>query len=138
MRISIIIPVYNVAPYLRKCGSSVLQQTHNDLEIILVDDGAMDGSSELCEQLATEDTRIKAVHQTNQGLSEARNTGIHHATGDYLAFLDGDDEYLIPDGLQQLVAIAEQNKPDIILFQAVDVYPNHQITRPEYDVPWIA
>ena len=135
---SIILPVYNVAPYLRKWVSSVLQQTHNDLEVILVDDGAMDGSGELCEQLASEDTRIKAVHQTNQGLSAARNTGIHHATGDYLAFLDGDDEYLIPDGLQQLAAIAEQNKPDIILFQAVDVYPNHQITRPEYEVQWIA
>lgn len=138
MRISIIIPVYNVAPYLKTCVSSVLQQTHKDLELILVDDGSTDGSGELCETLANEDKRIRVVHQSNQGLSAARNTGINHATGDYLAFLDGDDEYIIKDGLQQLASIAEQNLPDVILFQAVDVYPAKQTTRPAYDTKWIA
>lgn len=138
MQISIIIPVYNVAPYLKTCVASVLQQTHKDLELILVDDGSTDGSEELCEKLANGDKRIRVVHQSNQGLSAARNTGINHATGDYLAFLDGDDEYIIKDGLQQLASIAEQNLPDVILFQAVDVYPTKQTTRPAYDTKWIA
>lgn len=138
MRISIIIPVYNVAPYLKTCVSSVQKQTYNDLEIILVDDGSTDGSGELCEQLANGDKRIRVVHQSNQGLSAARNTGINHATGDYLAFLDGDDEYIIKDGLQQLAIVAEKDLPDVILFQAVDVYPAKQTTRPAYDTKWIA
>ena len=74
MKVSVIIPVYNVKPYLERCVSSVLMQTYKKLEVILVDDGSTDGSGDLCEELATADERIIVIHQENQGLSGARNT----------------------------------------------------------------
>lgn len=89
--ISIIVPVYNVFPYLRKCVKSLTDQTYKRIEIILVDDGSADGSGELCDRLAKEDERIRVIHQKNAGLSEARNTGIEFAEGDYLCFVDSDD-----------------------------------------------
>ena len=81
MKVSVVIPVYNVKPYLERCVNSVLRQTYKDLEIILVDDGSTDGSGELCNDMATRDQRICVIHQENQGLSGARNTGIQQATG---------------------------------------------------------
>lgn len=137
MLVSIIIPVYNVAKYLCDCVQSVQCQTYKEIEIILVDDGSTDDSGLICERLATESEHIKVVHQTNQGLSAARNTGINHATGEYLAFLDGDDEYLLADGLQRLVWKAEETHADVILFQGVDVYPNRQGVRQPYDINYI-
>ena len=89
--ISVIIPVYNVKPYLRMCADSVFSQTFRNLEIIFVDDGSTDGSGELCDELAAEDTRVRVIHQENGGLSAARNTGIDASTGAYLYFLDSDD-----------------------------------------------
>ena len=91
MLVSIIIPVYNVAPYLRETLDSVVNQTYKDLEIIIVDDGSNDGSSAICEEYASADKRIKLIHQSNKGLSGARNTGLEHATGDYVSFIDSDD-----------------------------------------------
>lgn len=140
MKISVIIPVYNVAAYLQACVQSLLAQSHQDLEIILVDDGSTDNSGALCDSLAAQDPRVRAVHQANQGLSGARNTGLRHATGDYLAFLDGDDVYLLTDGLAQLVqALQQAAKPiDMLLFQCVDVYPTYQATRKAYDLDYLA
>ena len=89
--ISVIIPVYNVKPYLRMCADSVFSQTFRNLEIIFVDDGSTDGSGELCDELAAEDPRVRVIHQENGGLSAARNTGIDASTGAYLYFLDSDD-----------------------------------------------
>ena len=89
--ISVIIPVYQVAPYIKRCIESVINQTYQNLEIILVDDGSTDGSGELCDRYAKRDNRIKAVHQENKGLSEARNRGLDIAEGDYLGFIDSDD-----------------------------------------------
>ena len=89
--ISVIIPVYNVKPYLRMCADSVFSQTFRNLEIIFVDDGSTDGSGELCDELAAEDSRVRVIHQANGGLSAARNTGIDASTGAYLYFLDSDD-----------------------------------------------
>lgn len=94
-RVSIIIPVYNAAPYLEKCLRSVINQTYRDLEILAIDDGSTDGSAELLDALAAEDSRIRIVHQTNQGVSAARNRGLDLATGRYLTFVDGDD-YIHP------------------------------------------
>ena len=92
MSISVIVPVYNTKPYLRKCIDSILAQTYKDIEIILVDDGSCDGSETVCDEYAEKyPTRVKAVHQQNGGSSRARNTGIESATGDYLAFVDSDD-----------------------------------------------
>lgn len=89
--ISVIIPVYNVKSYLRKCADSVFAQTFRNLEIILIDDGSTDGSGELCDQLAEEDARVRVIHKENRGPAEARNVGIRASTGDYLYFLDSDD-----------------------------------------------
>ena len=93
MKFSIIIPVYNVINYLPKCMSSVLCQSFNGYEIILVDDGSTDGSGKLCDQYAEKDNRIKVIHQENQGLSAARNAGIQIATGEFFLLLDSDDFY---------------------------------------------
>lgn len=89
--ISIIVPVYNVYLYLEKCVKSLTGQTYQETEILLIDDGSVDGSGSLCDRLAETDERIRVVHQDNQGLSEARNTGIRCAKGDYLCFVDSDD-----------------------------------------------
>ncbi len=89
--ISVIIPVYNVKPYLRMCADSVFAQTFRNLEIIFVDDGSTDGSGEICDELAAEDSRVRVIHQENGGLSAARNTGIDTSRGAFLYFLDSDD-----------------------------------------------
>ncbi|MFR2741643.1 MAG: glycosyltransferase family 2 protein [Streptococcus agalactiae] len=88
-KISIIIPVYNVKKYLNDCIQSVINQTYNNLEIILIDDGSTDGS-EYCDEIA-KDSRIFVYHKTNGGLSEARNVGIKISTGKYITFIDSDD-----------------------------------------------
>lgn len=138
MKLSIVIPVYNVKQYLPSCVQSVLAQTYQDLQVILVNDGSTDLSGVLCDQLAQQDSRIQVVHKLNGGLSDARNAGLRVATGEYIAFLDSDDVYLQNDGLELLMALAHAEQPDVLLFQAVDVYPNHQSARKEYDEAWIA
>lgn len=89
--ISIIVPVYNVEQYLKKCVESLINQTYKDIEIILVDDGSTDNSGNICEELSKTDARIKVIHKSNGGLSSARNAGIDVAKGKYLAFVDSDD-----------------------------------------------
>lgn len=138
MKLSIIIPVYNVEQYLQSCVQSVITQTYQDLQVILVNDGSTDSSGVLCDQLAQQDSRIQVVHKSNGGLSDARNAGFEVATGDYVAFLDSDDVYLLNDGLEQLMALAQAEQPDVLLFQAVDVYPHHQTVRKAYDVEYMA
>lgn len=138
MKLSIIIPVYNVEPYLHACVESVLAQTYQDLQIILVDDGSTDGSGELCDKLAQHDNRIQVIHKPNGGLSDARNAGLKVATGDYVAFLDSDDVYLLQDGIEQMINIVAKDQPDLLLFQCVDVYPNRHSVRKAYDVDYIA
>lgn len=89
--ISVIVPIYNVEKYLVPCVDSILDSTYRDIEVILVDDGATDGSGAICDEYATRDERIKVVHKVNGGLSDARNAGMKVATGDYILFVDGDD-----------------------------------------------
>lgn len=89
--LSVIVPVYNVAPYLRQCLDSIVGQTYENLEILLIDDGSTDESGAICDEYGKKDKRIRVVHQENQGLSGARNTGTALATGDYIAFVDSDD-----------------------------------------------
>ncbi len=91
MKISVIVPVYNVEPYLRKCLDSIVGQSYPDLEILLVDDGSNDNSVCICEEFTAKDERVVFIQQPNGGVSVARNTGITAATGEYLTFVDSDD-----------------------------------------------
>ena len=133
MKLSIIIPVYNVEQYLESCVKSVITQTYQDLQVILIDDGSIDSSGALCDQLAKQDTRIQVIHKPNGGLSDARNAGLKVATGDYVAFLDSDDVYLLQDGIEQMMHVVAKDKPDLLLFQCVDIYPVRQSVRRAYD-----
>jgi len=89
-KISIIVPVYKVEPYLRKCIDSILAQTFTDFELILVDDGSPDGCGKICDEYAKKDNRILVIHKSNGGLSSARNAGLEIAKGEYIGFVDSD------------------------------------------------
>lgn len=89
--ISVIVPVYNVEEYLHRCIDSILNQTYNNIEIILIDDGSTDNSGKICDEYALKDTRIKVIHKENGGLSNARNAGLNSMTGKYVTFIDSDD-----------------------------------------------
>lgn len=110
--VSVIIPVYNVKVYLERCVRSVMGQTYQQLEIVLVDDGSPDGCREICEKMAKEDARIKVYHKENGGLSDARNYGVQRSTGQYIAFIDSDD-YVAPEYIEYLVSMLERNDADI-------------------------
>ena len=116
--ISVIIPVYNVEKYLRECVDSVLHQTYQNFEIILVDDGSTDGSSDICDAYAAGDHRAKVIHQKNAGLSVARNNGLHAANGEYVYFLDSDD-WIEPDSLETLIMSAQESSAQAVFFDAV-------------------
>lgn len=89
--VSVIVPIYKIEPYLEKCVISIINQTYRNLEIILIDDGSPDGCGQMCDLYAFADNRVRVIHQENNGLSEARNSGIDIATGEYILFVDGDD-----------------------------------------------
>ena len=110
--ISVIVPVYNVAPYLRRCVQSLLRQTYSNLEILLMDDGSTDRSGVLCDELADTDSRIRVIHQSNGGLSHARNRGMDLAAGEYIAFLDSDD-WADPTWLETLHRLCITHKAQI-------------------------
>ena len=114
-KISVIVPIYKVEKYLSQCLDSIVNQTYSNLEIILVDDGSPDACGEICDYYAGQDKRIKVIHQENSGLSEARNTGIRQATGEYLLFVDSDD-WLLPDLCESAVKDMEIHKSDILVF----------------------
>lgn len=110
--ISIIIPVYNAEHFLERCLSSLLSQTYKNLEIILVNDGSTDNSANIINQFAKKDSRISPIHQNNQGVSTARNIGLKNANGDFIGFVDADDEVL-PEMYEVLLKNALENKADI-------------------------
>lgn len=115
MKLSVVIPVYNVAEYLSKCITSIVEQSYSDMEIILIDDGSTDGSLLICNEAATKDPRINVVSQKNAGVSVARNTGLKMATGDYITFVDSDD-WLESDMYERMIeAAASQNFPDLLM-----------------------
>ena len=110
--ISVIIPVYRVEPYLKRCVDSVLAQTYSNMEVILVDDGSPDECPGICDAYARQDERVTVIHQANAGLSGARNAGIDRAEGAYLAFVDSDD-YLAPDFLEKLYQACVETGSDM-------------------------
>ena len=124
-KFSIIIPVYNVEKYLKKCLDSVFNQTYKDYEVIVVNDGTKDNSMDIVK-----DYDVKVINQKNQGLSAARNAGVKKATGEYLIFLDSDD-YWEKDLLKEL-SKSLKNNPDLIRFQINEVYEDGKtISYPE-------
>lgn len=107
MKVSFILPVYKVEKYLSECVESILAQTYSDFEILLVDDGSPDNCPALCDEWAKKDSRIKALHKPNGGLSDARNYGLEHAQGDYVVFVDSDDFWVNKDCLQRLMNVVD-------------------------------
>jgi len=112
--ISIIIPAYNVAPYLQEAVESAVTQTYKNLEIILIDDGSTDGTGEICDEYSF-DHRITIIHQMHRGVSNARNVGLEHATGEYIAFLDADDAYH-PDFIKYMLDSIENADVSVCRF----------------------
>ncbi len=111
-KVSIIVPVYNVEEYLSRCVDSLLSQTHQDVEVILIDDASKDKSAQIIQEYASKDTRVKGFFQErNQGVSAARNRGLDEATGEWIAFCDGDDWYL-PDFVETMLKKAEEGNAD--------------------------
>lgn len=130
--ISVIVPVYKVEPYLDKCISSIVNQTYANLEIILVDDGSPDNCPAMCDAWAEKDGRIRVIHKTNGGLSDARNAGMAVATGELMTFVDSDD-WIAPDMYEHLYQCLAEDNSDIAVcgVQMVweDKTPSRMLTR---------
>lgn len=133
MKLSIVVPVYGVAKYLPKCVDSLLAQDISDYEIILVDDGSPDECPKICDQYAEQYFNIKVIHQSNAGLSAARNTGIAAAQGDYILFVDSDD-YLQPNTLGDILKQAERDNLDVLRFRYQNVRESGDAFAPYKDM----
>lgn len=120
IRISVIIPVYNVEKYLKDCIDSVVNQTLGNIEVLLVDDGSTDTSGDICDQYAKEHGFIKAFHKKNGGQGSARNFAIQYVSGEYIYFLDSDD-WIVENALERLYYESKKNELDLIAFSA-DVF----------------
>lgn len=121
-RFSIVIPVYNVEAYLKQCVDSVLSQTFEDYECILVDDGSTDSSGAICDEYKNTDNRIIVIHKPNGGLSSARNAGLDICTGEYVFFLDSDDYLNTDEALNEMALITETSAPDMIIIPFTKYY----------------
>lgn len=110
--ISVIVPIYKVEQYLDRCVQSIVEQTYENLEVILVDDGSPDNCPAMCDAWAAKDSRVKVIHKENGGLSDARNAGLAVATGAYIAFVDSDD-WIAPDFLEVLYEALKEKNADI-------------------------
>ena len=130
--ISIIIPVYNVEKYIRKCIDSVLSQTFTDIEVILVDDGSTDDSGKICDEYSRVDSRIKVIHKNNGGLSSARNAGIEIANGKYLGFVDSDD-YIANDMFEMLYFNIIKENADLSI---CGIFHCYESKKPVVNSPW--
>ena len=111
--VSIIIPVYNVEQHIKDTVKSVQEQTYKHVEIMLIDDGSLDGSGIICDELSKSDKRVRVIHQKNQGVTKARKHGIEASTGEWIVFLDGDDQ-LLPNTIEYFVTAALEKNVDIV------------------------
>lgn len=130
MKFSVIIPVYNVEAYLKKCLDSVVKQTFMDYEVIVVDDESTDNSGQIAEEYAKKDARIRVIHQKNKRQGGARNTGIENAKGEYLIFVDSDD-YVSEHLLEKVNFHLEKTNPDILVYDYVEVSEDEKILMPK-------
>lgn len=130
--ISVIMPVYKVEAYLAQSIESVLGQDHQNLELILIDDGSPDRSGEICDEYAAKDSRVRVIHQKNGGAAAAKNAGLRVATGTYLSFVDSDD-YLQPNVFGHMLKVLRENDADAAQFSFQDLYQTHvepQVLQP--------
>ena len=110
--VSIIVPIYKVEPYLRRCLDSIVNQTYTNLEIILVDDGSPDGCPQICDEYAAKDNRRVVIHKENGGLSDARNAGLDSCKGEYVSFVDSDD-WVDEKYIEILLNLATKENADV-------------------------
>lgn len=125
-KISIIIPVYNISTYLDSAIESVVYQTYKNIEIILIDDGSTDDSSSICDKWARKDKRVKCIHQKNSGVSVARNIGFENSTGDYILFVDGDDE-IAADMCEKMVTKLRDDRADMCYCGYLNIFHNETV-----------
>lgn len=132
--VSIVLPVFNVEKYLDRALESVVNQTYNNLEIILVDDGSSDASPRMCDEWANRDNRIKVFHKKNEGPGTARNTGIDNASGKYIFFLDSDDCVDVTL-VEKCVSSAQKNNSEVVLFSRNNIYDDGTVVKKKINVP---
>ena len=123
-KISVIVPVYNAEQYLNRCLDSIIRQTYKNIEILLIDDGSTDKSLDICKEYENKDARIIVIHQENKGVSAARNNGLEHAVGEYIAFVDSDD-YIDTNMYQSMLEISRRYNADIVLCDCLKEYKDH-------------
>lgn len=135
-RISVIIPIYNVAEYLKKCIDSILDQSGVEIEVILVNDGSTDNSGEICDNYSKKDSRIKVFHKENGGVSSARNNGLKNATGEWICFVDADD-WIEKNSIEKIISVDVKNILDIIIAKS-HIKREEIIEKEEYpfDINW--
>ena len=126
--ISVIVPVYNVAAYLPECLQSILGQDHENLEVILIDDGSTDDSGAICDRYAAQDGRIRVIHQKNGGAAAAKNAGLRLATGAYLSFVDSDD-FLEPGAYSHMISLLNACSADVVQCAHREVFKNTAVDR---------
>lgn len=124
--VSVIIPIYNVEKYIKECVDSVIRQTYQNIQIILVNDGSTDSCGRFCDEYAQKDVRIITIHKDNGGLSDARNAGLPLAEGKFILYLDGDD-FLVPNAIETLVRTQEKTGGDIVLGNFYYTYSDHEV-----------
>lgn len=128
MKLSVIIPIYNVEKYIEECLNSLLQSKEECVEFILVDDGSTDSSVAIAKEIMSKDSRFKLFHKTNGGLSDARNYGVSRCTGDYVFYLDSDDT--IAQGmLEEVCQTLDNEHPDLLVFDMLFVWENTEQTK---------
>lgn len=129
--ISVIVPIYNVEKYVKKCIESIINQTYRNIEIILVDDGSIDKSGEICDEYSFRDNRIKVLHQRNRGPAAARKEGVLLATGKYIGYVDGDD-WIEPDMYKNLLDYACRYDVDVVESGVIDSWNDEEKKRTSY------
>lgn len=118
--VTVVVAVYNIERYIEKCIQSIITQTWNEMEILLIDDGSTDGSGTICDRYAETDDRIRVIHKVNGGLSDVRNVGLKEASGTYLLYVDGDD-YIAPVCVERAVECAERHGAEVVIFDYQEI-----------------
>lgn len=135
--VSVIVPAYNIAPYLERCINSILNQTYSDLEVILVDDGSKDNTPMICDRMAQKDSRVRVFHKENGGVSSARNLALDHCRGEYISIIDGDD-WIEPTLYEDAVQSMQKTGADVFMFEYfIDVNgesQRHSVDKAYYGV----